>query len=348
MSLKRVAHHVIGGVLIIFVLLGITEFVLRNVIGIVPSSDRMVTYQFDDTLGWTTRNDFKYYRSSLYYGQFNYYNPQGFPTDAADWHTSVSTTAPSIAIVGSSFAESYYLPYEESFPYLIEKGSGRQILNLGVSGYAPDQYLLRARAVLPQYADVKDIVIIFFPFKDLLGIDTDDYQGFQKPYFKESLAKPVNAPLIPPPPAITETGVIAQIRNTAVYTLLRPLMRKAVGINLKESTSMPRVFDAEHMERVFKIFSKLKDEHPNSRLTIYMVPFYLEVANPQMYRKNIDLYETTCVKYSLNCASMDPIIAAHPNVDELFIRGDGHVTAYGAKLVAEQLVSMLSATSTIK
>jgi hypothetical protein len=43
---------------------------------------------------------------------------------------------------------------------------------------------------------------------------------------------------------------------------------------------------------------------------------------------------------------MDPIIATHPNMDEIFIQGDGHVTAYGAKLVADQLVSILKEGST--
>ena len=238
-------------VTVLAALLFFCEFILRNVIGIVPSTDRMVTYQFDDTLGWKTRSDYKYYRSSHYYGHFNYYNPQGFPTDFARWHEDASTTTPSIAILGSSHAESYYLPYEQSFPYLLEqkfreKGAEKQVLNLGVSGYAPDQYLLRARTEFPKY-HVTDIVVVFFPYNDLPGIESDEYQGFAKPYFKDSLASPENLPLAPPPSQKEEIGLSAQIRNTAIYTLLRPMLRKAININLRVSTKQPQPFDAAQM-----------------------------------------------------------------------------------------------------
>lgn len=335
---------IISAVVVIVVVVLLSEFVLHTLIGIVPGTDRMVTYQFDDTLGWKTRSDYKYYRSSLYYGQFNYYNPQGFPTDAAHWHKAASTIAPSIAILGSSFTESYYLPYEESFPFLIEKKTRKQVLNLGVSGYAPDQYLLRARVELPKY-NIENIVAIFFPYNDLPGIDSDSYQGFAKPYFKDSLDTPVNMPLRTPTPEPPQTGIVAQARNTALYTLLRPIVRKAITINLHTSTKQAERFDSAQMEKAFKIFAKLKSEHPGARLLIYMFPFYREIGNSELYQANLRLYEDTCINYGLTCASMDPVIATHPNVGEIFIEGDGHVTAYGAKLVADQITNILN-TST--
>jgi hypothetical protein len=336
----RNIFKIISALAVLVLVFCVSEFVLRTVVGIEPSTGRMVTYQFDDTLGWTTRSDYKYYRSSLYYGQFNYYNPQGFPTDAEHWHQNASTTAPSIAILGSSFAESYYVPYEESFPYLIEQQSKKQVLNLGVSGYAPDQYLLRARVELPKY-HVKDIVAIFFPINDLPGIYSDSYQSFTKPYFTDSLDTPVNMPLTPPEPEIAQTGLVARIRNTAIYTLLRPIVRKAIEINLAVSTKQPQGFDAIQMKKAFTIFAKLKTEHPDAHLLIYMIPFYREVGNTELYHSNLKLYQDTCTAYGLTCASMDPIIATHPNMGDIFIEGDGHVTAYGAKLVADQLVELL-------
>jgi hypothetical protein len=321
-----------------------TEIVLRKVVGVDPTTDRMATYQFDSTLGWTTRHDFKFYRSSLYYGQFNYYGPEGFPTTRDAWHTRASTSSPSIAFLGSSFVESYYVPYEESFPYHVKEATGKQVLNLGVSGYAPDQYLLRARTTLPQY-NVTDIVAVLFPINDLPGIATDQYQGFAKPYFKDNLDTPVNMPLHEPELTQKETGVAAEIRSTALYTLLRPIVRKAIGINLKESTKMPQTFDPKKMDNVFKIFAELKKEHPSARLLIYEIPFYKEVANDALYSANTKLFMDTCARYELFCASMDPIIRAHKNMSELFIEGDGHVSAYGAKLVADQMAQLLTETA---
>lgn len=336
---------VIVTIIAVIAVLVLAEFVLRRWVGIDPSTDRMIAYQFDDTLGWKPRGDFKYYRSSLYYGQFNYYNPDGFPTNFARWHIPASTTTPSIAILGSSLTESYYLPYEESFPYLIEqKAKGKQVLNLGVSGYAPDQDLLRARMVLPNY-HVTDIVAIFFPLNGLRDIDADRYQGFAKPHLDLALSKPINVPLQPPPLPPAEKGIIAGIRNTAIYTLLRPFVRKGVGLSLRVSTKQSQRFDPEQMEKVFHIFARLHEEHPDARLVIYMVPFYREIGDRELYQSNLALYEATCTKHGLTCASMDPVIAAHPNTGDIFIEGDGHLTAYGAKLIADQLTEILSTPS---
>ncbi|OGZ05347.1 MAG: hypothetical protein A3C93_04880 [Candidatus Lloydbacteria bacterium RIFCSPHIGHO2_02_FULL_54_17] len=328
-------------VLVLIAALFLCEYILRNVVGIVPGTERMVTYQFDDTLGWKSRADYKYYRSSLYYGHFNYYDPQGFPTDVMRWHEAASSSASSVAILGSSHAESYYLPYEQSFPYLIEKKTGKQVLNLGVSGYAPDQYLLRARAELPKY-DVSDIVIIFFPYNDLPGIESDEYQGFMKPRFGDSLLAPENLPLVPPAPPKEETGIVARVRNSAVYTLLRPVVRKAIAVNLRTSAKQPQPFETEEMSKVFDFFGEIQKENSSKRVIIYEIPFYREIGDDTLYRANLVLYETECAKHALICASMDPIIATHSRRGEIFIEGDGHVTAYGAKLIADQLAEILA------
>ena len=215
------------------------------------------------------------------------------------------------------------------------------MLNLGVSGYAPDQYLLRARTELPKYP-VTDIVVIFFPYNDLAGIESDEYQGFAKPRFKDSLAMPENLPLTPPLPQKEETSVVAQVRNTAMYTLLRPVLRKAIAINLRESTKQPKPFEDAQMEKVFNIFTAIKQENPNARLLIYQIPFYREVGDSELYKSHLALYEATCAMHGLTCASMDPIIATHQNAGEIFIEGDGHVTAYGAKLIADQIAEILN------
>lgn len=328
------------GVLSLAALLAVIEGGLR-LWGIDPSTERMVAYQFDPTLGWKTREDFKYYRSSLYYGQFNYYNPEGLPTSADKWHDRASTTLPSIAILGSSFAESYYLPYEESFPALIERAAGKPVLNFGVSGYAPGQYLLRAREEFPKYT-LTDIVVIFFPYKDLPGLDENEYQGYEKPYFGETLDKPVNTPVTLRSPEKKKEGFVGYVRNSALYTLLRPYVRKEIALGLREGNKTAIRYDGTTMERALRVFKVIEQENPNARLVIYQIPYYKELEDKELFQANVALYREACAKAELTCLSMDEIIATHPRADELFILGDGHVTAYGAKLIADDILRAIS------
>ncbi len=340
MFLTYLRKGILSLLILIALLLG-GEIFLLKVVGVVPSTDRMATYQFDENLGWKTRSDFKYYRSSLYYGHFNYYSPEGYPTDRAHWHSAAARNVPTIAFLGSSHAESYYLPYEQSFPYRVEQASGKQVVNLGVSGYAPDQYLLRARAELPKYP-VTDIVVIFFPFNDLPNIERSDYQDVAKPVFGETFDRPINTPLTPPPPAPVGMGFVARVRSSATYTLLRPLVRRMLPVKIKVSTKQPGTYDPAQMEKVMTIFATIAKENPSARVHIFAIPFYKELEKPELYRENLAVYEKSCIGRPFSCASMDPIIATHKDPGDIFILGDGHVTAYGAKLIADEIIKMLA------
>ncbi len=57
----------------------IAEIALRFY-GITPSTDRLFAYEFDETLGWAPKQSFKYFRSTPYYGHFNYYVRKVFPS----------------------------------------------------------------------------------------------------------------------------------------------------------------------------------------------------------------------------------------------------------------------------
>lgn len=321
----------------------VIELSLRSA-GIDPTTDPMVMYQFDENLGWTTRHDYRYYRSSLYFAHFNYYNPEGLPTTADAWHLHASTTMPSIAILGSSFAESYYLPYDQSFPNLLEKKSGgKQVLNFGVTGYAPDQSLLRARAEFSKY-DVKDVVIAFFPFRDLKNVVASNYNGLAKPMFGDGLERPVNTPLKQAPRDVDATGsvIAGVIRNTATYVVLRPYVRKAIAINLIPDSRVSSTHDPKIMDKALSMFAEIAREFPDKHVIVYEIPFFREMDTPQIYQGNLTTYREGCVKYALTCLSMDGIIKSHPRADELFIVGDGHVSAYGAKLIADELALVVN------
>ena len=79
--------------------------VFARLYGIIPYANRMNVYDFDNTLGWKTKKNFKFYRSTTEFSHWNYYNLEGFPTDKAGFNKTTNTLKPSIALIGDSFAE---------------------------------------------------------------------------------------------------------------------------------------------------------------------------------------------------------------------------------------------------
>jgi len=103
---------------------------------------------------------------------------------------SLDANRPSVAIIGDSFVEGYCLPYKKSFAYLLgDLVKDKQIINLGVNGYSPDQYLLYSRRHLKNF-NVKDIIVAFFPYNDIPMVfrkyTESQKLGYSKPYFEEN------------------------------------------------------------------------------------------------------------------------------------------------------------------
>ena len=106
----------------------------------------MTTYTFDNKIGWRAKKNFKFFRSSTVYAHWSYYNPEGFPTSKENFKNYTNTLKPSIALIGDSFVEGYYLPYEQTFANLLDNNcEEKQVINLGISGFSPYQYLMYSR-----------------------------------------------------------------------------------------------------------------------------------------------------------------------------------------------------------
>lgn len=89
---------------------------------------------------------------------------------------------PTILVAGESIAFGYGLPYEETFPYLVGRHLGLQVVNLAVVGYGSDQAHLRVLDALPRFRRPLAVVTLFLPdqlkrnvepWRPRLGVGTD-------------------------------------------------------------------------------------------------------------------------------------------------------------------------------
>jgi len=70
---------------------------------------------------------------------------------------------PSILFVGESLTAGHGLPWDETYPALVGKALGVQVVNLGVHGYGFDQQFLRLYDTLPAFEHPVAIVTIYLP-----------------------------------------------------------------------------------------------------------------------------------------------------------------------------------------
>lgn len=312
--------------------------------GISDRGDRLSIYEFDDTLGWTTRPNTRYFRSTRDYAHFNYYNAQGFPIAKQDWQQKLSNETATIAFIGDSFTEGYYLPYEKTYPYLIDQRfPAKQIVNLGVAAYSPEQYLLAARKHLNNY-NVTDIVVTFFPFNDLPEMSKDTNLGYAKPVFGDSLTSPTNTPLKKLRGG-QDPGVFRWLNDhSAVVRAINPWIFKYVPGVRRFGYSEPKAiyYEESKMLKALRLIKQIEAEFPVERFVVYYVPLYQEVLKPDLFNQNIMLFHDICGLLVMPCFTTASIVESVPDPSELYSLTDGHFSKRGASLVADQIYGILS------
>ena len=330
------------GILVAFLIL---EGILR-LQGITGYQDRLSIYQFDDTLGWIPKPNTRYFRSNRDYAHYNYFGPQGFPASKQDWHKSLSKSLPTIAFIGDSFSESYYLPYELTFPYLVgNKFPAKQVMNLGVSGYAPGQYLITARRHLGAY-NTTDIIVTFFPHNDIPDFSKSTYQGYSKPLFEDSLAKPANTPLNKLSGGVGRGGILRSINDrSAVIRAINPSLFKyfpGLGRFGSDVISEPIYIEETAMRRALLPIKQIALEFPVETFIVYYISRYEELLQPGLFKQNIDLFHKLCEELAMRCFSTASIAAKVSDPADLYLPTDRHFTKLGARLVADQFYEILS------
>lgn len=327
---KRLAVNLALTLGAIAVCLLIIEIGLR-LVGITSSNDNLVVYRFDQELGWTPRTNYRHYRSTRYYAHFNYFNSEGFPVERASWHVRLDKTRPTIAIIGDSFAESSYLPYEKSAPFLIGRALvDKQVVNLGVNGYSPGQYLLRARRHLGDY-NVTDIVVLFFAFNDVPFVEVDSFHDYSKPYFDIDVTQPVNLPL-----KIKGNRWWKRITSSGIYALLRPYIYKPVS-EWRHDSGYARLSPGS-MAKALALIRQIAVEFPVPRFHVVYIPYILEIEQDGVLDSNLQPFFKNCRRLELACYFPGFFTEPDPGLNEIYIVGDGHLTEFGSRKLANYIV----------
>jgi len=313
--------------------------VVARMLNVRPHETRLERYEFDETLGWVTRKSYTTYISRRRYAHPLYYDEDGFPSGADGVDESSSPERPSIALIGDSFAEGYYLPFEQTLAYRLGQSTQKQILNLGVSGYSPSQYLLSARRHLGGF-NVTDIVVFLFPFNDNPYVNLDMYRGYAKPLVSDESYEATNLPLVKMNGSESEVRgfVRNMLDNFALWSLIKPtfvFLGQGDDIQMK----MERV-DPKELTRSLKLIARIGVEYPVASFHVYYIPDVTELKLPDVYAYNISSFEQNCRQLELSCITPDAFSGLDP--DSLYIPEDRHFSSLGTRIVADQIAGVLS------
>jgi lysophospholipase L1-like esterase len=86
-----------------------------------------------------------------------------------------------ILAVGDSFTFGTDVNNEESWPAILERLSGRAVVNAATAGWATDQIVLHAEEMLDRVHPT--VVIVSFHWHDILRAGYETFSGANKPYF---------------------------------------------------------------------------------------------------------------------------------------------------------------------
>jgi len=327
----------------VLVAVAVVEVGLRAY-GVGANQDRLTVYQFDEVLGWKTRPSTRHFRSTGHYAHFVYYDDMGLPTGAATWPDPPSTDRAAVALVGDSFVESYYVPYEESFPHHLDgRLRDHEVVNLGVSGYSPEQYLLRSRQLLPEFT-VSVVVVAFATFNDEIYTDQEVYLGrYAKPVLSPDLARVTNAPLerlqAEPGPDQGRSWS-RQVRRTAIGALLKPLyVRLLVDESPRAAPPGALSTTPDEVRRAVTVMAAIREVIPDADFLIAYMPSYPELASTRVFHRNRAMVHGACRELGIRCET--PRIDGDVRAEDLYRVEEGHLSPEGSRWYAEFLLGVL-------
>jgi hypothetical protein len=185
------------------------------------------------------------------------YAVDGWGDRAASERTLPDPAAPSLVVSGESIAVGHGVAYEDTFPALMGKDLGLQVVNVACGGYGSDQALLRLDDALVRLQRPVAAVTTFVPV--MLSRNLQDY--------RPRLALRQGALTLVPP----AEGLFGRLRvrdllvNEMPYSgeqALRKSMRLTAEI-LRETARSTRAHGAEPLFAIFSIGpQRAPDAHP--------------------------------------------------------------------------------------
>jgi hypothetical protein len=305
-------------------------------LNISPFQTNMERHEFDPALGWKTKSAHTAYVSRRNYAHYIFYNRDGLPSGKNDIEKSASREQPSIALIGDSFIEGAYLPYEKTIASVLDNKTAKQVLNFGVDGYSPGQYLLSARQQLREY-NVTDIVVFLFAHNDTPYVNRDSYQGYAKPLVTVPGYTLSNVPLKEAKEERPDRGFATNmLHNLALWSIVKPL----VGLVLRSDPVITESvkYDIYEMEKALQLIGQIHIENPNASFYVYYIPDLSELVKKEVIDYNLSTFNKICAELNLRCISPSPFLV--DDAKKLYIPIDHHFSELGAKLVADQLYEL--------
>jgi len=303
-----------------------------------PFETTLERYNFDEVLGWKTRKSHTTFISKRAYAHHLYYDKDGYPSRKEDVNNSASREQPSIAIIGDSFIEGYYLPYEKTIAHRLNRQTVKKVLNFGVSGYSPGQYLLTARQKLHKY-NIRDIVVFLFAFNDVPFVNRDTYLGYAKPFVSEHTYMPTNIPLERKRGEKDKRRFIKKFLDKfALWSLIKPLISPAFP--LADIIVEPQKLSYLDMEKALKLIGQIHIENPNPSFHVYYIPDMVELKKREFFNYNIENFVQICSKLDLKCIVPTPLLE-EKDIERLYLVSDRHLSELGINLIANQLHNLL-------
>lgn len=315
-------------------------------------------YKYNPDLGWDLiPNSQSEYKSIEY--DINYkINENGFRDDK-DY--KISKNNKRIVVLGDSFTFGIGVNNNETFSKIIEEKTDCEVLNLGVSGYAPSQYLLGFRTKGSRY-NPDMVIVAIHTGNDLydtgLRYKTTGIRRY-KPYF-DFEAKEGKLALVlrgvPVPEGENSILDVAdnRIKNHKLYSytkwfwnwetfnLVKRFMKRDGLYNILEKAGLANSADDFNYELdiIGLILSDMKKDlaklGPDKKLIVLIIPSR-DAEHDHLQKTLINRLTLTLEEEKV------PYINLLPNITkDLYYKYDGHFKADGHKIAAKELYKTIN------
>lgn len=294
--------------------------------------------KFDSELGWSpilNRSDIPHvFNTTVSSNSLGFRSPE------------VDDSKDHILIIGDSVAYGYGVNDNETSShylqgYLNQKYKNLQVLNLGVSGYGPDQYYLHLKRNINN-TNPRAIIVIFYTNGDLYRIEKNHIYGRSKPLFIVN----DNNKLVNINPNINKHSCInlfSSIELLHRYSFLQKPYYKFCKEKKLDPDMRNRVFSA-----LLKEIDNLATQY-NSSLIFVLSPsridyekesfdlsFFREYFGNRNYRKYFGNSSYNYLDY------YEYILNDKEGINKLYLGGDiAHYSPHGNKYLAEKIYKYL-------
>jgi hypothetical protein len=178
-------------------------------------------------------------------------------------------------------------------------------------------------------------------------------QGYAKPVFDDAtFDRPRNTPLTDTRGTARENrGLLQQAEDLADQSATFRTLKPLIGGLLRRAgfegtfTQTPVVHEAPRMRKALGLVKRIQLEFPVDRFAVYFVPLMEELEDRPTFARNHALFMTTCGELEMRCYSLDDTRANGLAPSQIFTPGEGHFSAAGSRLVADDIRDILTSTA---